>query len=155
SFLPSGMAAQSASYTANALNQYTAVNGTAYTYDKRGNLTSDGTWTYGYDTENRLVSAVGPNVTASYAYDPFGRRLSKTVNGTTRLWAWYGNQEIAEYQGTGGSVSPVKRFVYGPGLDEPVVAVSASNVRTYQFQDALGSVIVATNAAGQLTEKYA
>jgi len=155
SFLPSGMAAQSASYTTNVINQYTAVNGTAYTYDKRGNLLSDGTWTYRYDTENRLVSAVGPGVNASYAYDPFGRRLSKTVNGTTTLWTSYGDREIAEYQGPGNTVSLVRRFVYGPGLDELVVAVSATNTRTYQFSDTLGSIIVAANAAGQITEKYA
>src|SRR5262249_55590112 len=58
-------------------------------------------------------------------------------------------------QGPNGVVAFVQRFVYGPGLDEPVVAVSASNARTYQFQDALGSVILATNSAGQLAEKYA
>jgi RHS repeat-associated protein len=148
------MAATSASYTSNVLNQYTAVSSTTYTYDKRGNFVSNGLWTYGYDTENRLVSATGPGVTASYSYDPFGRRLKKSVNGITTLWASYGDQEIAEYTGPGNTVSLARRFVYGPGLDEPVVAVSASNVRTYQFQDALGSVILATNAAGQITEKY-
>jgi len=156
SFLPSGIAAQSTSYATNVLNQYTSVNSTTYNYDKRGNLISDGTWTYGYDTENRLVSAVGPSVNASYSYDPLGRRLFKNVNGTITLWASYGNREIAEYQGPGGgTVSLVRRFVYGPGLDEPVAAINAANVRTYHFQDALGSVIVAANAAGQLTEKYA
>ena len=154
SFLPSGMAATSATYASNVLNQYTTVNSTAYSYDKRGNFVSNGLWTYGYDTENRLVSATGPGVTASYSYDPFGRRLKKSVNSTTTLWASYGDQEIAEYSGPGNTVSLVRRFVYGPGLDEPVAAVSASNVRTYQFQDALGSVILATNAAGQITEKY-
>jgi RHS repeat-associated protein len=154
SFLPNGMAAQSTNYTSNALNQYSAVNGTTYAYDKRGNLTSDGTWTYGYDTENRLVSAVGPSVSASYGYDPFGRRLLKTINGTTTFWVSYGKQEIAEYQGTGNLLLQ-RRFVYGPGLDEAVVAISPADARTYHFRDALGSVIVAANAAGQLTEKYA
>jgi RHS repeat-associated protein len=155
SFLPTGMAAQSTSYTSNTLNQYATVNSTAFSYDKRGNLTSDGTWTYGYDTENRLVSAVGPGINAGYAYDPFGRRLLKSVNGTTTLWVSYGSQEIAEYQGPGNTVSLARRFIYGPNMDEPIVAISASDARTYQFGDALGSVIVATNAAGQLTEKYA
>lgn len=154
SFLPGGIAPVSASYAANSLNQYTSVNGTSLNYDKRGNLISDGTWTYGYDTENRLVSAAKPGTAATYSYDPFGRRLRKTVNGTTTLWASYGPQEIAEYTGPGGTVSLLRCFVYGPGLDEPIAAISASNARTYQYQDALGSVILATNAAGQLTEKY-
>ena len=74
-------------------------------------------------------------------------------DGTWTLWASYGDQEIAEYQGT-ASVALTRRFVYGPGLDEPVAAVSATNARTYQFQDALGSVILATNASGLMTERY-
>ncbi|MEH2500317.1 hypothetical protein V1294_006796 [Bradyrhizobium sp. AZCC 1678] len=27
----------------------------------------------------------------------------------------------------------VRRFVFGPGLDEPIAAVNAANARTYQF----------------------
>jgi hypothetical protein len=48
----------SRAYTANGLNQYSAVGGTAHGYDANGNLTSDGSTTYGYDVENRLVSAL-------------------------------------------------------------------------------------------------
>ena len=44
------------SYTANALNQYTAVGAVTPSYDGNSNLTSDGTFTFGYDAENRLVS---------------------------------------------------------------------------------------------------
>ena len=153
-FLPSGLTPGSATYTANTLNQYTAVSGTAFTYDKRGNLTSDGVWTFGYNTENQLISASKTGVTATYSYDPFGRRKWKTVNGVTTAWALFGNQEIAEYQGT-GTIFLSRRFVYGSGLDEPIASVNPSNARTYQFQDALGSVIALTNASGLVTEKYA
>ena len=75
----------SATYTANTSNQYTAVSGTAYTYDKAGNLTSDGVWTFGYDTENRLISAANAatSTTVSYAYDGLDRRKWKTVNGVS------------------------------------------------------------------------
>lgn len=45
------------SYTANALNQYTAVGAASPTYDGNGNLTSDGTFTFGYDAESRMISA--------------------------------------------------------------------------------------------------
>jgi hypothetical protein len=34
------------------------------TYDGNGNLTFDGTFTYGYDAENRLISASGAGNTA-------------------------------------------------------------------------------------------
>ena len=153
-YLPAGLAPASTSYTTNALNQYTAVGATTYSYDGRGNLTGNGVWTFGYDTENRLVSASKSGASISYAYDALGRRLSKTVNGVTTSWASYGNREIAEYQGTGTPVLQ-SRTVFGPGLDEPIASISPANVRTYLFQDALGSVIALANASGQVTEKYA
>jgi YD repeat-containing protein len=86
------------SYTADALNRYTAVGAVTPTGacpraahwadpgDTNGNLTSDGTFTLGYDAENRLVSASGAGNTASYAYDAQGRRKSKTVNGATTIF---------------------------------------------------------------------
>lgn len=49
-FLPAGLGSGSATYTTNNLNQYTSVSSTPYTYDKNGNLASDGVWTFGYDT---------------------------------------------------------------------------------------------------------
>ena len=62
SFTASGLTPASATYATNSLNQYSSVAGVAKTYDKRGNLTGDGTWTYAYDAENRLISATAPTV---------------------------------------------------------------------------------------------
>ncbi|UTD26537.1 RHS repeat-associated core domain-containing protein [Bradyrhizobium sp. WD16] len=157
SYLPSGLAAATTTYIANTLNQYASLTGggaATYSYDKRGNLTSDGVWTYGYDTENRLVSASRSGTTVSYSYDALGRRYLKTVNGTTTAWLSYGDQELAEYTGT-GTVYFSRMFAYGAGLDEPVLSVAPGGASTYQFQDALGSVIALANASGQVTEKYA
>ncbi|MEH2500324.1 RHS repeat-associated protein [Bradyrhizobium sp. AZCC 1678] len=155
-FLPSGLAAGSSAYTSNNLNQYTTISGVAHTYDKRGNLTSDGVWTYGYDTENRLISAsnTGSGASISYAYDALDRRMWKTINGVTTAWPSFGNREIAEYVGT-GTVSLTRRFVYGAGLDEPLANISAANVPTYYFQDGLGSTVALTNSSGLVAEKYA
>ncbi len=75
-----------ASYISNNLDQYTAIAAVMPTYDGNGNLTFDGTSTYGLDAESRLVSACGGGNTASYAYDAQGRRKSKIVNGTTTLF---------------------------------------------------------------------
>jgi YD repeat-containing protein len=98
--------ASSVSYTANALNQYTAVGAVTPTYDGNGNLTSDGVFTLGYDAENRLVSASGPGVTASYAYDAQGRRKSKAVNGATTIFVTDAdNREVLEYDGATGRIT--------------------------------------------------
>ena len=57
-------------YTANGLNQYSAVGGTSFAYDADGNLTSDGTNSYVYDVENRLVSTTIGSTSATLRYDP-------------------------------------------------------------------------------------
>jgi hypothetical protein len=83
---PPNTASSTTTYTANALNQYTGVGSASPTYDGNGNLTSDGHFTYCYDTESRPISVLSagtcaaPTTTvASYAYDAQGRGKSKTV----------------------------------------------------------------------------
>ncbi len=58
-------------YVSNGLNQYTAVQGVAHSYDANGNLTGDGTNSWVYDVENRLVAARGLYA-ANLRYDPLG-----------------------------------------------------------------------------------
>jgi YD repeat-containing protein len=74
-----GTTASTVSYTANALNQYTAVGSVTPSYDGNGNVTSDGTFTYDYDAENRLTSASATGVAASYAFDGQGRQDMEPV----------------------------------------------------------------------------
>ncbi len=44
-------------YTANLLNQYTAVNEDTPAYDADGNMLTNAGWTYTWNSENRLVKA--------------------------------------------------------------------------------------------------
>ncbi|NJO93554.1 MAG: hypothetical protein HC820_02815 [Hydrococcus sp. RM1_1_31] len=72
------------------LNQYTAITAasstTAQQHDFDGNLISDGTWTYTWDAENRLVVMENGTTTLSFAYDSQSRRIAKTTpTGTTRF----------------------------------------------------------------------
>ncbi len=138
---------------ASGLNQYgtiTPAGGSAQTigYDTRGNLTSDGVLTLTYDPENRLMAASKSGMTASYMYDPGGRRTTKTVNGTVTNFLHDGDTEIAEYNGTGALV---RRFVPGPAIDHPIAMVTAAGVKTMFHVDKLGSVVAMSNATnGQL-----
>jgi YD repeat-containing protein len=51
--------------------------GTGWSYDASGNITADPSGaTYGYDAENRHISATGN----SYTYDGDGRRVQKTTS---------------------------------------------------------------------------
>lgn len=59
-------------YTVNGLNQYLSAGPATFSYDPRGNLTSDGATTFTYDVQNRLISATGGR-SVTLSYDPLGR----------------------------------------------------------------------------------
>ncbi|UOO85616.1 RHS domain-containing protein [Neisseria dumasiana] len=97
-------------------NRLEAYNGIEYTYDALGNmiyrqLSNGESQLFQYDTENQLVLAEikknsGESQTWEYAYDPFGRRLSKERTDKGALTAtdpkqthfvWDGSRLLQEY----------------------------------------------------------
>lgn len=149
--VPAG--ASSTSYSVNGLNQYTAVGGASPTYDDNGNLTFDGTFTYAYDSENRLTSiAQGGTPVASYAYDAQGRRKSRTVGSATTIYVTDAdNRELLEYDGATGQ--PLRWHSFGLGIDEPLNRMElASATRATLIPDIQGSIVGELDAAsGTLT----
>ena len=81
--LTAATAAETTTYTANSVNQYTAiVPGTglpfAPTYDANGNTpTLPSGLVLDYDEENRLVSAATLTAREEYTYDGLGRRVER------------------------------------------------------------------------------
>src|SRR5260370_6909592 len=75
------LAVSSTAYNAN--NQLTTWGTANLFYDANGNMTSDGSHSYMWDARNRLA-AMDSGSTASFAYDVFGRRSSKTVLGAQK-----------------------------------------------------------------------
>jgi len=142
------IAALNQTYTANGRNQYTQAGGAAISWDANGNLTSDGSTTFVYDTENRLTGASGGK-SASLTYDPLGRLYQvSNASGTTRF-LYDGDRLIVEYNSSG---VVQRRYVHGANLDEPMIwyegaTVSAAN-RRYLHADHQGSIIATSNAAG-------
>ena len=63
SYTPAG------SFGYDAADRLTSVNGTPHTYDNRGNLLSDGTWTYVYNAAGRMVRATSISATRVYTYN--------------------------------------------------------------------------------------
>jgi RHS repeat-associated protein len=115
------------SHTHNNLNQLTQTSSSGlpspidFVYDAKGNLTSDETNGYCYDSENRLTGAGTPascTASATLAYDPFGRLKDLTASSVTTSFAYDGISLIAEYNGSG---TLLRRYVHGPGIDEPIV----------------------------------
>lgn len=88
---------ESTTYTANALNQYTAVGDFTPQFDADGNQTriktETGIWEVIYNAENRPVSFSNTesNTVVECSYDSMGRRAYKkvTVNGTVTLHQRY------------------------------------------------------------------
>jgi RHS repeat-associated protein len=140
------VAALNESYARNGLNQYTSVAGTAFTHDARGNLTGDGARSFQYDLENRLTSVTGA-ASGEIIYDPLGRVRSYTGSGVETHFLYDGDRLIAEYNGAGALQ---RRYVHGPGVDEPLVwyeGADASSPR-WLIADRQGSIIATTNASG-------
>src|SRR5690606_17400612 len=99
-------------YTANGVNQYSAITGlSGLSYDTNGNLTSDGSNSYVYDVENRLVTRSGDE-NATLRYDPLGRLYEIAGAGGTRRFLYDGSDLVAEYN-TSGTL--LRRYVHGLG----------------------------------------
>ncbi|MBL0189432.1 MAG: RHS repeat-associated core domain-containing protein [Candidatus Obscuribacter sp.] len=137
--------------TASANDTYPTVGGVAQSYNGNKCLTGDGVWTYVYDTENHLISASKVGVTASFVYDPSNRQSQKTVGSVKSRYVYSGWQRIADYDGTTDSLQT--RYIYGSGLDEPLIQVSSTGVPTYLHHDRMGTVIGVSNAAGMIVNK--
>jgi len=136
------------SYGTNGLNQLTSAGATPLGYDLRGNLTSSGTDTYTYTSENRL--ATRSNGTSVY-YDPTGRmsRLVQTIGPVTTAtkFEYLGPRLVIERDGNG---NVLKRYVHGPGDDEPVVWYEGAGLtnKRWLHTDERGSVIAISDATG-------
>ncbi|MBN8809642.1 MAG: RHS repeat-associated core domain-containing protein [Sphingomonas sp.] len=142
-----GYVSLSRSYVANGLNQYTSAGPASFAYDANGNLTGDGTSTYTYDVENRLVGRSGG---LALNYDPNGRlwQTAGSTSGTTR-YLYDGDQLVAEYDGSGNLL---RRYLHGPGDDDPMVwfegsAVSSATKRSLSA-DERGSIIAVADDNG-------
>jgi RHS repeat-associated protein len=138
--------------TANANNGYTTAGGSSLTYDGNQNLTFDGVNTLTYDAENRLVQAQNAAWgTSTYLYDPLGHRKQKQVTSpgwqVTTQFVLAGNEEIADYNGTGAG-APLMMTVRGAG-GLPVAAITPAEygeslTAVYYHHDVMGSTVAVT-----------
>jgi RHS repeat-associated protein/uncharacterized repeat protein (TIGR01451 family) len=134
------------------MHRYRQVDGTALTYDGRGNLTSDGTHTYTYNAADQLVGASGSGQDVTYLYDAQGTRVGRVVDGQTTIFVPDVSHHVLEERDGGGALEA--RYVYGPGSDD-LLAMERGGQRYVYQQDALGSVTAVSDEGGALVERYA
>ena len=125
------MGTGTADYAPNGLNQYATAGGVTQNYDGNGNLLFDGQSTYTYDAINRMTGAQTAEHTATYVFDSFDRRISKTVDGNSAAYLFDGDHIVAEYE----SGTLARKFVYGPGIDEPLMMIVGENRYFYHANE--------------------
>ena len=118
-----------------------------FTYDANGNLTADGTKTYDWDAEDRLVAVKqGATTLASYVYDGIGRRVRKTANGVVTTFINDGSDVLERRESTGVTA----RYIHGAMLDQHLGSQDQAGVATFFVSDHLNSVRQVTNGAGAI-----
>jgi len=138
--------------SANADNGYTTAGGSSFTYDGNQNLTFDGVNNLTYDVENRLIQAQNAAWgTSTYLYDPLGHRRQKQVASAgyviTTQFVLAGNEEIADYNGTGvgAAISLTVRGVGGLPVAAITPAVDGATLTAvYYHHDVMGSTVAVT-----------
>jgi len=124
--------------------------GVTYTWDDRGNLLSDSTFTYAYNAAGRMVACLGTNrlaesvtTTLVYTYNAAGLRVAQSVDGDVTTFAWDTALPLAQAMATSDGA------IYLYGLD--LIAQQQSNAWQYPLGDSLGSVRQWTDSGGAAT----
>ncbi|WP_404487617.1 RHS repeat-associated core domain-containing protein [Pseudomonas sp. HT11] len=128
-----------------------------YDYDAFGNLIRQRrgkghqlVTEYRYDCQHRLISITNPNGrTASYRYDPFGRRISKTVDDITTEFFWQGDKLVAEHH-----ADRHRSYLYEPDSFRPLALLEGfgpKDIQPYHYQlDHLGTPQELTAPDGEI-----
>jgi RHS repeat-associated protein len=133
----------------NGLNQITTVGTGSLGYDARGNLTSTGSNSYTYSSENLLLT--GPS-SASLTYDPVMRLYQESgASVAATRFQYDGQAMIGEFDSSGVLQ---KRYVHGPSTDEPLVEYDKSGgsfTRAWLHADERGSIVAQSSDTGAAT----
>ena len=138
-----GVANVDRGYGVNGLNQLTAAGGTPLGYDTRGNLTSSGSTRFGYNSRNEMTW--GPNAQLLY------RNPAGLLNFLVR-----NDGSSARFDYVGASLTTeivdgvTRRYVYGPGVDEPILWYEGTGTgdKRWLHADERGSIVAVSDAGG-------
>ena len=133
----------------NRLTQSTGAEVKTYSYDSHGNIVSDGTKTFVYNQNNRLVQVKqGETVLSEYFYDAFGRRVKKTVSENQVVYHYDIAGNLIAETTSGGT--PSRDIVYLNG-ERAAMKVYDYQAGWYFFvNDHLGTPQKIVNEAGEV-----
>ena len=119
------------------------------TFDANGNMTSDGTNSFSWDAENRLLQITYPGTDnfTDLVYDPLGRnvKITETTGGTpsVKQFVWCGNSRCEERDVSGNLA---KRFYACGQLN--------GSTKFFYSKDRLGSVREMSDNSGAVQASY-
>jgi RHS repeat-associated protein len=133
--------------------------GTRYTYDALGNLSSKTTaqgqqWHYAWNAAGHLSEVVRPDGgIVRFTYDALGRRVSKRYQGRITRWVWDGNNVLHEWQELEVAVDNVDELVtwlFEEDSFTPAAKLTAAGSYSV-VADHLGTPLALYDAQGQAT----
>ena len=143
------------SYTANNLNEYTAVGSATPTWNSDGSLATFSGNTYTYDALNRLTEVDYSGGKTLFTYDPLGRRVAKVdENGSGTVLATYtyhydGPKVAVEYRPSSTTWS----YCYGIDNNDVLLRINGSTKQWY-YRNGFDDVTAVADNSGDLTEAY-
>ena len=136
--------AEGKTYTANALNQYTAIDDFTPQYDADGNQTliktETGIWSVVYNAENRPIRWQSGDIVITMAFDRMGRRVEmRTVkNGAETLQRFVYDNYLCVQQLRGADNALFHSYVWDPTepiATRPLVFIPSVGETAYYFHD--------------------
>ena len=133
--------------TYNADDEQTKLNTTKLTYDLNGNLAGGNGSQYKWNARNQLAAITGATA-ATFVYDPYGRRVTKTINGITSKDLF--NVYNAAQETTGATTA---NLLTGLDTDE-ILALTIGKTTESYLTDILGSTVGLATSTGTVQTKY-
>jgi RHS repeat-associated protein len=129
-----------------------------FTYDKEGNLLTrvakagGATTSYAWTAEHQLIGITYPDgTTATFRYDPIGRRVEIDEGTTVTRYAYDGPNLAAEYDGTNALAST---YTQDPTTTNRALEMVRAGQRYFYLADAQRSTTALTSVAGATVATY-
>ena len=117
-------------------------------------MTSDGSRKFEYDADNRLVRVTNVSdgsLVASFEYDGFGRRTSKTTPAGTTKYYYDGDSNRVFYEMDGGG-NILAQYTYGQ--NGQLLWMVRGGQTYYYHYNGHGDVIALTDSTGMVVAEY-
>ncbi len=141
------------SWTVDGLNRLTAKNAETYQYDSRNNLISESNGrNYKYDDLNRLIEVrENGTITATYTYDPFNRRIEKSIPGAIHRYTYNDWNIVTEEIFYIQAYSKINYL--DSGMDDHIM-MDIDNSKYFFHTDERGNVVAITDNSGNVVSRY-